>query len=102
MEVQQTRAIRRHGARPSKLGEVTPNANPFSRHRKAMAIGSPISQQAALVHVDPVPRWLDTYIAGFGLHIQRKTMIGGNHHLMEPLLFELVNREADALERLVN
>jgi hypothetical protein len=57
-----------------------------------MMILSTVAEQTALVHGEPVARQFAADIAGFGVMIEKKAMIGGDDNIMEMLVFEPVDR----------
>ncbi len=53
------------------------------------------------MHHEPGPRGLGADITGLRLRIQEEAVVGGDHDLVEPGLRQLVDRDADALQGVV-
>src|SRR5438874_1849705 len=102
MKVQHARTVRRHGAWPGELGKLPTNPGAFSRYHEIVAIGHAVAQEAALVDIEPVPLRLHAHIPRFRLRVEKETMIRRHDHLMEAVLFELVDGKTNMLERPLN
>src|SRR5258707_13156876 len=99
MKVQHAGTVRRHSAWPGELGKLAANPGAFSRHHATVAIGHAIAQEAALVNIEPVALGFHAYISSFRMRVEKEPMIRCNNHLIEALLFELMDSKADMLDR---
>ncbi len=83
------------------LGEVTPNAELLALDHQAVPIAPcRIAQHHAVMRIDrPVALGLDAHIAGFGLGVQEEAVVGHDDRFLEAHAAQLVQRDADQLER---